>query len=145
MLTKLETMITEYVELATELKRKVPALGAILGNNSDVTHPGHMAFYDAVQQWVTDFSATGPAQDDLVRALEILLLSAKEYEKTAACWYLIAIQGHGKNLLPMLEETGRTLLRQRYDAAYPAGKQLPLQKEIYEMLGGRRRRFFGLL
>lgn len=145
MLAQLETMISEYVELAAELRRKIPALGAIMGNHSDVTHPGHRAFYDAVCCWVSDFSGGNPSQEDLLRALELLLLSAQKYEKTAACWYLIAIQNHGKQLIPMLEESGRELLRQRYETAYPRGKRLPVQKEIGRMLGDQKRKLFRFL
>lgn len=141
MTAQLETMIAEYVALATELKRKVPALGAILGNNSNVTHPGHMAFYEAVSAWVADFAATSPDRESLGRALELLLLAAKEQERTAACWYLIAIQAHAKPLLPLLEAQDRQDLLRRYEAAYPTGKRLPVQQEIHQLLGGQRRRF----
>lgn len=136
MLVQLDVMITEYVDLAAELKRKVPAISAIMGNKEDVMHPGHRAFYDDVYDWVVRFAASDPRQEDLAQALEQLLFSAQQYEKTAACWYLLAIQNHGKMLIPLLEDEGRESIRQRYGAVYPKRKQLPVQKEIYQMLGG---------
>lgn len=142
MLAQLETLITEYVDLAAEVKRSVPAFGAIMGNKQDVMHPGHMAFFHAVQNWTVQFCETDPGQDELVQALEMLLLSAKKYENTAACWYLTAVQGHAKCLIPRLEASSREALRQHYVTAYPAGKQLPLQKEIYALLGGKSRNWF---
>ena len=142
MLAQLDVMITKYVELAAELKRKVPAVSAIMGNKEDVLHPGHRAFYDGVYDWVVRFAASEPGQEDLDQALELLLFSAQRYEKTAACWYLLAIQNHGKLLIPLLEDAGRESIRQRYGAVYPKRKQLPVQKEIYQMLGGQKRKGF---
>lgn len=139
MLTQLETMVTEYATLAAEIKRKTASLAAVLGNKEDVQHPAHMAFYESVQAWTEAFAKTNPDQKTLIRALEILLLAAARYENKAACWYLIAIQAHGKILIPLLEETGREQLEAAYRSAYPVNRHLPLQKEIYKMLGGKRK------
>ena len=145
MLTQLETLVTEYAALAIELKRKVSALAAVLGNQEDVKHPCHMEFYGNVQAWADAFAETCPDQQTLIQALELLLLSAVQYENTAAYWYLVAIHAHGKVLIPMLEEQGREQLAQAYGSAYPANKHLPLQKEIYKMLGGKKKRWFSFL
>lgn len=144
MLTQLETLVTEYAELAIELKRKVSALAAVLGNQEDANHPCHMEFYRNVQAWTDAFAKTCPDQQILIQALELLLLSAARYENTAAYWYLIAIHAHAKVLLPMLEAQGKGQLAQAYGSAYPANKHLPLQRDIYKMLGGKKKRWFFL-
>ena len=141
MVTQLKCLIDDYVELAAELKRKGSALAAVMGNKEDVLHPGHMAFYDAVRCWAEAFCAADPGQETLLQALDVLLLSAQKYEKTAACWYLIAIHEHARPLIARLDEGGREQLLRRYDAAYPPGRRLPLQKQIHQLLGGKKRRY----
>ena len=142
MLTQLETLVTEYAALAAEIKRKTSSLAAVMGSKEDVQHPAHMAFYENVQTWTEAFAKTNPDQKTLICALEILLLSAARYENKAACWYLIAVQEHGKILIPLLETTGKEQLEAAYRDAYPTNKHLPLQKDIYKMLGGKRKRWF---
>ena len=142
MLTQLETLVADYVVLSTELKRKTSAFAAVMGNKADVSHPAHIEFYGNVQIWTESFSKTNPDQQTLVRAMDILLLSAAKYETTAACWYLIAAQEHAKILIPLLDATGRKQLAEAYRSAYPVNRQLPLQKEIYKLLGGKRNRWF---
>lgn len=145
MLTQLDTMVTEYAELAIALRQKTSAVAAVMGNREDIRHPAHKSFYENVQVWTDTFAQTCPDQQKLIEALKILLLSAAEYENTAACWYLIAIQEHGKVLIPLLDERSKKELADAYCSAFPANRQLPLQKEVSKMLGIKKKRWFAFL
>lgn len=145
MITQLETMINDYVEQAREVSGKVSTFAVLMGNREDTKHPCHAVFYDGVKGWTDRFAATSPEQVELCRALELLLLSAERYDRSAPYWYLIAIQAHAKLLIPMLDDTHRTVILKRFEKTYPRDKRLPLQEEILMLLGGKKRKLFGFL
>ena len=87
-------------------------------------------------QWTRDFAAGDPSQEELVQALELLLLTADGYKNQMPYWYLMAVQGYAANLIPLLEENRKQQLRQAFEAQYPRNKQLPVQKNLDALLRG---------
>ena len=140
MITQLEAMIQEYVQTARQSRGKTSVFGVLAGNREDTHHPCHGTFYEETGKWVEAFAASSPTQEEIYRAMELLLLSAEEYVDCAAYWYLVAIQNHGKTLAPLLDDEHREQIRKKYEKVYPREKQLPSQIELMELLGGRRKR-----
>ena len=138
-LEELERLIQEYVAFASTLKKESLVQKMFMDRRSnDSDHPAHMAFYDAVGQWASDFAASEPCQQELVTALNRLLLTARNYKNHMAYWYLLVIQGHAANLIPLLEDGNRQHLLEAFEDHYPSREQLPVQKNISGLLRGEK-------
>ena len=137
-LEELNHLIQEYVAFARTLKRESLVQKMFMDRRSnDSEHPAHMAFYEAVGQWARDFAASDPSQQELVPALERLLLTAQDYKDQMSYWYLLVVQGHAACLIPLLEDSARQHLLEIFEAQYPCREQLPVQKEIAGLLRGK--------
>ena len=79
------------------------------------------------------------------KALELLLFAAVGQEGKAAYWYLAAVQRHGKLLIPMLDEDNRVQLAAAFAEQYPVRQQLPMQKELYQLLAKEQKQKSGFL
>jgi len=103
-------------------------------------HPGHDAFYSAVGEWTAEFRNRNPNQEELLEALDIFLFTAVAHKDSQAYWYLVAVQRHSLELLPLLEPSHREILGQRLASAYPRNRRMPVQQEILDVLQGKNRK-----
>ena len=133
---ELESIFRHYIDSVEQLHRSVNPLRSALGlREAEIHYSGHMDFYSAVDQWIDAF-LQGPIDEDTIeQALEIILFTAAKYKKSTALWYLIAVQEFSKPLIKELPKERKDAIRNKYKKAYPRGKRLPLQNDIYKLLG----------
>lgn len=86
-----------------------------------------------MEEWVKNFAKTQPSQQELLEALEYILYAAEGYEEKAPFWYLTAVQQHTKPLIALLNDSSREILLTSFEKHCPAGRRLPMQKELYQL------------
>ena len=134
-INSLRQLMDEYIAFSLELRKKTTDLRSLFGpRTEEIEHPGHQEFDRNVENWVAEFAASSPSQEELNTALELLLFRAKEQEGQAPYWYLTAIQRHSMELLPLVDEKHRSMLASRFAAEYPPKRQVPSQTQIHRML-----------
>lgn len=135
MLENLEKLFQDYIAYAGKLREETASFKAVLGfRDREIYDAGHKEFDKAVENWVQEFVQSGPTQQELVRGLEIILFTAAGYEEKSPFWYLCAVQRHGAALIPLLEKEGREKVLAEFEEKYPAGRRLPIQKDVYKLL-----------
>ncbi len=133
---QLTNLYQSYIEQAEKLRRETNIFASIFsGQSPDSSHPCHMDFYNGVKGWVDSFLEQSYDADMAEQALNVILFSAAEHENSIAMWFLVAAQEHSRRLLAVLPPDRRKLLQKEYDRRYPRRKRLPLQKEIYTLMG----------
>ena len=143
---ELKELIQNYIIYAGKLREETASVKSVLGlRDREIYDAGHKTFDSAVESWAKAFAESGPSQEALLEALEILLFAAVGYEEKAPFWYLTAVQRHGKLLIPRLDEAHRAQLLEKFLVNYPVRQQLPMQKELYQLLmkdTKQKKRFF---
>lgn len=131
----LQNLFQDYIAYAAKLREETASVKSVLGmREREIYDAGHKNFDNAVEKWAKDFAENNPAQEELRKVLELLLFAAVGQEGKAAYWYLAAVQRHGKLLIPMLDEDNRVQLAAAFAEQYPVRQQLPMQKELYQLL-----------
>lgn len=131
---ELKEIYETYIAQAEECRKSRNPLQALFGLRSAESNPVHTAFYNAVGDWTDHFVAGNPSAQSADEALRWILFSAAEHEKSAAVWYFIAAQGHGKKLIPLIGPEAAKALYEEYKITYPRGRRLPLQDEVLALL-----------
>ena len=135
MLTKLNTIYTEYAETVKTVRKEARMFDGFLGMGKDPkNHACHEAFYEAVGAWVTEFLATEPSGEDLMAAAVFLLEEPIVYKGEECYWFMYASHGHIKPLIPHLSKENCAELGQRLEKNYRKVDRLPLQKDLLKML-----------
>lgn len=140
MVARMQERFQQYFETARDVRRKAPVFAGLFGLGSDPKkHPCHEEFLKDVGDLVAEFAATQPQEYQVVSVMKWLLEIAGEYEHDDVVWYLYALQGHVKPLIPLLTEEMAQRLADWYNTLYPRRKRLPLQDDIYRLLTKRGR------
>ena len=138
---QLQKLIDEYVKWTEENRMAGKKIAIYLGLQVEQS-PKHTAFYEAVGEWAKEFADGQPEHEQTVAAVRTLLFSAGEHLGSEAEWYLIAIQNYAKDFLGELSTEEKARLAEGYRKKYPAGRRLPLQNEIYQILSGGKKKSF---
>ena len=147
-LDHLTQLFKEYIDFAEALRNETMSVKSVLGmRDREIYHPGHSSFLDSVGDFLHTFKMSDPNQEDIMKALEIILLTAANYEHRAPFWYLIAVQKYATDLIPLLDPVSIDVLRDNYEKCYPRNAMLPIQKDIYKLLqkeksAEKRKRFW---
>lgn len=135
MLTKLKAIYADYNTAVQEVRKNARAFDGILGLGKDPRKDAcHDAYYQAVGQWVTEFLAAGPAQEELLEAALYITETPKAYEGKECYWYMYASHGHLKPIIPLLTPESRATVAERLEGSYHKRDRMPLQKEILKLL-----------
>ena len=95
-------------------------------------------FYENTARWVEVFSGSNPGADEVFAVCNYILEAAKNSDGKPTYWYHLVAQAHVKCLIPLLTKEDRNVLLERYLKWYPRRKQLPLQREICELLAQQK-------
>lgn len=134
-LEDLKTLYAEYIVTAEQVQRKAPALAGFLGLGNDPRKDRcHDEFFAAAEAWSAEFLAAEPSQAEATEAVRFILHAAHENSNTPAYWYLYAVQGVTRPLIPLLAEETCRELAHFYDEVYPAMDRPPVQREVYKLL-----------
>ncbi len=140
----------EYLRQAVALSAKYSVGAGLLGFGAGAKDdPCHEAFYEKVGELAgmlkpadAEATAEGSAEvgvkadgqasaDEVAQAVEqILFAEAPDGEDNGASWMLIAAHAHTLPLIPGLSAERALEMLARYDAAYPKGRRLPVQKKV---------------
>lgn len=141
---KLAHLIQEYIGFAEGLRTETASVMSVLGfRDREIYHPEHTNFYENVKKWTEDFLQQSPSQQQRMQALDILLFAAAGREKSAAYWYLMAVQKHGAELINGLEPENKLALREKFCSAYPTNIQTGVQKELRKLMGPEPKKKWG--
>lgn len=133
---ELKRLYQDYIRFAQDLHDSINPVQSLFGvRDSEVQHPGHMEFYNAVKRWTASFLENPHESSEVAQALEIILFSAAGHDKDAAVWYLIAAQDNARPLLELLPPETKQAIRKKYQKCYPKGRRLPLQNDLYAQMG----------
>lgn len=134
-LEDLKTLFTEYIATAEQVRQKAPAFAGIFGLGNDPRNDRcHDIFFEATEQWAAAFAASSPSAAEAAEAVDFILRAAHKHQGTSAYWYLYAVHGVTRPLIPMLPEETCLTLRDFYNEAYPATDRPPVQREVYKLL-----------
>ena len=135
MVARLQERFQQYYETAREVRRKAPVFAGLFGLGSDPKKdPFHEAFLKDVGELVAEFVGTEPQEYQVVSVIKWLVEIADQYKHDDIVWYLYAIQGHVKPLIPLLTEEMARRLADWYNSLYPRRIRLPLQDDIYRLM-----------
>lgn len=135
MLTKLNTIYTDYAEKIKEVRKNARMFDGILGLGKDPrNHPCHEEYFTAVGAWVEEFVAMEPAQEELMQAAVFLLEEPLSYSGQECYWFMYAAHGHIKPLIPHLSKENCKELGARLEKSYKKLDRMPLQKELLKLL-----------
>lgn len=134
-LEELKEIFSQYETTAQQVWAKASPLAGMLGMSNDPrNHSCHEAFFGAVERWTAAFYSTNPTPEDAAQAVRFILEAAKEREGKNTYWYLYAVHGNVRSLIPLLTEEDCRQLREYYDVSYPAIDRPPVQREVYQLL-----------
>ncbi len=135
MLTTLKTIYADYDKAVQEVRKNARAFDGILGLGKDPRKDAcHDQFYQAAGQWVTEFVAAGPSQEELLEAALYITETPKTHEGKECYWYMLAAHGHLKPLIGLLSPENRSTVKASMEATYKKRERMPLQKELLKLL-----------
>ena len=134
-LARLRALIGDYLETAAELEAKRRPTDGLLGMRpGPADDPCHQRFAAELEALLRECAAEASSAE----AAEILrLLFDKADDKRmplSAYWMLIAVQGFGSGLIPLLDKAEAAGLLELYSAQYPRWERLPVQNRILKQL-----------
>lgn len=91
-------------------------------------------FYENTAQWVASFSGSNPDPQQVFAVCKYVLEAASISNGKPTYWYHLVAQAHVKCLIPMLNRDDCGILLENYLKWYPKRQQLPLQREMTELL-----------
>lgn len=135
MIEKLKQRYARYTEEARKVRENAKPLDGFLGFGNDPrNNPCHMAFYEDLQQWAKDFSASGPGEAEIYEAVRFLLETPAEFREEPCFGFMYVAQGLTREWIPRLTAAQCAFLRDGYDSRYPKRDRMPLQNEVYKLL-----------
>lgn len=132
-LHQLQQLYKDYISQAYTARVKAPFAAGFLSSHKDPgLHPCHEAFYNAAGDLITQY--TVQPDDEPEQLLRWILQTPESYTDHEAYWYLIAVQTHAKQLIPLLPEAVRHSIGTWYASLAPKRKRFPVQDEILHLL-----------
>ena len=134
-LDELKELCNQYEAVALAVRAKASAFAGVFGLGDDPRKNAcHDQFFDAVEQWVKTFAASGPSREEAGQVVRFLVEAAHLNRNKETFWYLFAVQGHARRLVPMLDPRQAAELVRFYDQVYPKSDRMPVQQELYKLL-----------
>ena len=96
-----------------------------------------MEFYEAVETYLQALLQQQPSEDVLFDVADRIIRTAYDHKGTAAYWYMYAVHGLCKDMIPLLTPAHCALLREFYDEHYPKFDRMPVQRDLYKLLKKR--------
>lgn len=138
MVQKLKERYARYVETAEKVRQKAPAMAGMFGLGNDPRrHPCHEEFYEDVAVWAAEFRAGNPDQTAANEAVSWIVGAAANHRDKDVYWFMYAVHGHCRDLIPLLSPEDCAGLVRFYDENYPRRDRMPVQKEVYRLLKKR--------
>ena len=135
MLEQLKERYKKYAADAEKVAKEASPMAGVWGWGEDPRNDAcHTRFYEDIGLWMDAFLASNPSDEVRYQVAEWILCAAAEQGNQNTFWFLYAVQGHCKPLIPLLSKEQRTKLRDYYDAHYPKKDRMPVQKELYKLL-----------
>ncbi len=134
-LDALKVLYTDYGEKVRQVRAKASPLDGMFGFGNDPrNHSCHEDFYEAAEAIVNAFAQSGPTPAEAYQVVSFMLREASLHREEESYWYLYAVQGHTRCLIPLLTREDCCKLRDFFDRTYPKRDRLPVQKDVYRLL-----------
>lgn len=135
---ELKEIYDNYVQKVAKVMDNASAFDGFWGWGDDPKKdPCHMEFYEAVESFLQALLKQQPSEDVLFDVADRIIRTAADHKGTAAYWYMFAVHGLCKDLIPLLTPAHCALLREFYDEHYPKFDRMPVQRDLYKLLKKR--------
>ena len=135
---ELREIYETYTQTVAKIMANASAFDGIWGWGDDPKkNPCHMEFYEAVEQYLRRLLESQPSETALFEAADWIIRTAADHRGTATYWYMFAVHGLCRDLVPLLTPEHCASLRDFYDDQYPRFDRMPVQKELYKSLKKR--------
>ena len=137
---KLKSCYENYLAEAEKVWKNRPAWDGVLGiGSSSKDHPCHIAFYESVENWVSDFLANDPKEEIAEAAMAFVLQTSEMHKGEFPYWTLFAAHGLMHPLVSLVSPRFAGQMRVWYDEKLLRRDRLPVHKELYKLLKKRER------
>ena len=135
---ELREIYETYTQTVAKVMANASAFDGIWGWGDDPKkNPCHMEFYEAVEQYLRRLLESQPSETALFEAADWIIRTAADHRGAATYWYMFAVHGLCRDLVPLLTPEHCASLRDFYDDQYPRFDRMPVQKELYKSLKKR--------
>lgn len=135
---ELKEIYDNYVQKVAKVMDNASAFDGFWGWGDDPKKdPCHMEFYEAVESFLQALLKQQPSEDVLFDVADRIIRTAFDQKGTAAYWYMFAVHGLCKDLIPLLTPAHCAQLREFYDEHYPKFDRMPVQRDLYKLLKKR--------
>ena len=135
---ELREIYETYLQKVAKVMDNASAFDGFWGWGDDPKKdPCHMEFYEAVETHLQALLKQQPSEDILFDVADWIIRAAADHKGTAAYWYMFAVHGLCKDLIPLLTPAHCASLRDFYDDHYPKIDRLPVQRDLYKLLKKR--------
>ena len=132
-MTELKELYEAYFEKSAEVRRKAPPFAGFWGFGNDPAKDAcHEAFYESVQEWVSNFHDANP--DHVLEVVKFIYAAPLEHRGEDVYGYLYAAHGLTMSLIPRLRPEDCAELAQWYNGKYPRHQRLPMQQQVWKAL-----------
>lgn len=132
---ELKAIYDRYKEEYKAVRDKAPRFDGILGFASSTKKDAcHHRFFQSVTQWVQEFLAEEPDQEAVGEAVEWILSASIEHKKKPEYWFMYAVHGLCKEMVPLLSADQCKQFQDLYDANFPKRDRMPAHVELYKLL-----------
>lgn len=134
-LEQLKGIYEKYIQDVDRVCGSAKPMDGLFGMGDDPRKdPCHMRFYEDTEQWTKAFLNGGPGEAEVFEAVRFMLETPAKYAEHSGFWFLYAVQGLTREMIPLLQGVHCTGLRDFYDENYPRRDRMPVQKEVYRLL-----------
>ena len=132
---ELKAIYERYAEEYKAVRDNAPRFDGILGFGSSTKKDGcHHRFFQGVTQWVQEFLAEEPDQEQVFEAMQWILSTSVAYKKKPEYWFMYAAHGLCKDMVPLLSAEQCKQFQDLYDAHFPRWDRMPAHEELYKLL-----------
>lgn len=136
----LKSCYENYLAEAEKVWKNRPAWDGVLGiGSSSKDHPCHIAFYESVENWVSDFLENDPKEEVAEAAMAFVLQTSEMHKGEFPYWTLFAAHGLMRPLVSLVSPRFAGQMRVWYDEKLLRRDRLPVHKELYKLLKKRER------
>ncbi len=132
---ELKAIYDQYKQEYKTVRDNASRFDGFLGfGSSPKKDPCHNRFFQNVTQWVQEFLAGQPDQESVGEAVRWIFSTSAEHKGKPEYWYMYAVHGLCRDMVPLLSADQCKQLQELYDAHFPRRERMPVQEELYKLL-----------
>ena len=135
---ELKEIYETYIQKVDKVMKNASPVDGLFGWGDDPKkNHCHTEFYEAVENFLQQLLQNTPSEEAVFEAADRIIRTAADHKGKATFWYMYAVHGLCKDLVPLLTPAHCASLRDFYDDHYPKIDRLPVQRDLYKLLKKR--------